>query len=287
MWIAALFPIPEPWELFTEEALRDEAKRTTSPGSFFYAQGKSLCLASAYFSDDRLVATARGGVAKKHRHKMQLALFGQLMASFEYFLKDFVSKSVDSCNVLDQRIASSKWIEVSAERVLSNRSGVASAGSVLIHSTMGWHQPAEIKSRFKNLYGVDILDQGEEETLTKLWVLRHTVAHNAGWLIPYDAQRMGREALANRAANINADFIQETFNFLSGLSERTTESCGAASLKQWFSKFTSAEANVARDFSTYKSIRLLGTFVKSRPQSLPEITEAQYLADHAMYVAID
>ena len=213
--------LPDAWELDTRSAQRDESKRTASPGSFFYSQGKSLVLAASYFTDERLTDTARGGVAKKHRHKVQLALFGQLMAAFEYFLKDFVSKAVDYSSVLDARLVKEDWIskDLSVERILSNRNNAATAGSILVHSTMGWHDPETVNKRFTNLFGKGIVDRAQIEDLKKLWILRHTVAHNAGWLIPFDAQRIGKESLAGRPANIDDDFIKTTFDFLNILAK--------------------------------------------------------------------
>ncbi|GAB1377336.1 hypothetical protein MASR1M49_01820 [Pararhodobacter aggregans] len=127
------FPIPSPRNRDTVDALRDERKRQVSPGSFFYSQGWGQVLAAAYFIDDRLADSARGGVALKHRHRIHLALFGQLMASFEYFLKDFVAKAIDATTRLDERLKKEKWLEIDVDRVLANRSGMATIGSTLGH----------------------------------------------------------------------------------------------------------------------------------------------------------
>ena len=80
-------------------------------------------LAAGYFTNKRLAKSARGGIGFKHRHRIHLALFGQLMASFEYFLKDFVARAVDATTNLDEKIQKEKWLEINVDRVLANRSG--------------------------------------------------------------------------------------------------------------------------------------------------------------------
>ncbi|MEM7561359.1 MAG: hypothetical protein AAF394_19715, partial [Planctomycetota bacterium] len=107
-----VFPIPSRRNRDTVDAKRDELKRQRSPGSFFYSQGWGQVLAAGYFTNERLAESARGGIALKHRHRIHLALFGQLMASFEYFLKDFVAKAVDATTNLDEKIRKEKWLEI-------------------------------------------------------------------------------------------------------------------------------------------------------------------------------
>lgn len=98
-----VFPIPSHRNRDTIDVRRDERKRQLSPGSFFFFQGQSQVLSTGYFKNERLAASARDGIVMKHLHRIHLALFGQLMASFKFFSKDFVSKGNDipkSPNVL-------------------------------------------------------------------------------------------------------------------------------------------------------------------------------------------
>jgi len=113
------FPIPSAWTRDTAEFGRDQEKRRKSPCSFFYTQGRALVLAADYFNEDRLTDSAKGGVARKHRHRIQLSLFGQLMAAFEYMLKDFIGQSLDICDVLDEKIKNADWVDVGVDQVLS------------------------------------------------------------------------------------------------------------------------------------------------------------------------
>jgi hypothetical protein len=67
------------------------------------------------------------------------ALFGQLMASFGYLLKDFVAKAVDLTAVIDPKVQKAKWMEVDAAKVLASRIAATTPGAMLVHSTLGWH----------------------------------------------------------------------------------------------------------------------------------------------------
>jgi hypothetical protein len=120
--------LPEPWNADTTDTERDERKRQSSPASFFFSQGQAICLSADYFTDDRLVENARGGVAKKHRLRIHLALFGQLMASFEYMLKDFIARAIDVSDILDEKVKTSKWIDIDVARVLGIRTAQYAVG---------------------------------------------------------------------------------------------------------------------------------------------------------------
>lgn len=279
------FPIPSPRNRDTVDAQRDERKRQKSPGSFFYSQGRGQVLAAAYFTDDRLADVARGGVALKHRHRIHLALFGQLMASFEYFLKDFVAKTIDATTQLDEKIKKEKWLEIDVDRVLANRSGMATIGSTLVHSTLGWHSPAQVNARYVSLFTRNAFSAREVETLEKLWVLRHSVAHNAGMIIHYDATRIGDEMLADHAADIDADFISETFNFLNPIARTICQECGGNLLKQHFQPLQARGPDFIADTSVYSRLKPLFEYVESRTTELSQIDQRSYNADFARFSA--
>lgn len=277
------FPKAAVWNRESADVARENLKREHSPCSFFCSQGRSLCLAADYFKDDRLAQAARGGVATKHRHKNQLAIFGQLMAAFEYLLKDYVAKAIDATSAFDEKIRKQDWLDVTTDRVLAQRVVQSSIGSMLVHPTLGWHSPETVNERFKALFNVAPIEGGEIKTLSTLWVLRHSVAHNAGFVTAHDAARINQPALAERVVYIDDDFIEETFKFLKNIARRLAETCGKSILKQWFASVKEYGNDFARDQIAYGRTKHLATCVVSRTQPLPEVTESMYLADWATY----
>lgn len=280
-----VFPIPSRRNRDTVDTQRDERKRQRSPGSFFYSQGKGQVLAAKYFTNERLAEEARGGVALKHRHRMHLALFGQLMASFEFFLKDFVAKAVDATTNLDEKIRKEKWLEIDVDRVLANRSGMATVGSTLVHSTLGWHSPAQVNARYSSLFYRNAFSPREIETLEKLWVLRHSVAHNAGMIIHYDATRIGDEMLADHAVDIDAQFISETFDFLNPIAKTICEQCGGNLLKTHFQPLHARGSDFVADTPAYSRLKHLAEYVESRTRELSLIDQPSYLVDFNIWSA--
>lgn len=271
------FPIPNTWNRDSADARRDELKRSSSPCSYFYSQAQSLSLAANYFTDDRLSDEARGGVAVKHRHRMQLALFGQLMAAFEYMLKDFVAQAIDSTTVLDETVQDAKWIEVSAAKILASRSTATTPGAMLVHSTLGWHTPEKVNERYTSLFGKKPIDSAEIPDLERLWILRHSVAHNAGYITSYDSSRLNAAGLADSVANIDAAFISETKNFLIPIGERLATEVGPGLLSRWFSSLKGEGADYERDKITYERLKALATMVQSRTREVQQPTEQDYI----------
>jgi hypothetical protein len=275
------FPDPSPRTHETADAQRDETKRQESPCSFFFAQGKSLVLASQYFNDERLVDHARGGVAGKHRHRNSLALYGQMMAAFEYMLKDFIAKVIDSSGAFDEKIQKCKWIEVDAGRVLASRTVAATPGSILIHPTMGWHYPETVNTRYQELFSHQAIYASEISKLKKLWILRHSVAHNAGFVTHHDASRLGIPALSERMVEIDGEFISGAFDFLCPIAERVASIIGDKILLSWLSTLVPLGPSFTRDEEAYIRIKKLASYVGSRTQELPAFTDADYSADFA------
>lgn len=274
-----MFPIPNPRNRDTSDQQRDEEKRNRSPGSFFFSQGKNIVLSAKYFSDDRLIESARGGVASKHRHRMQMALFGQLMAAFEFFLKDFVTYVIDSTQILDEKLIKEDWLKIDVERILANRSRMASVGSTLVHSTLGWHSPQMVNQRYYKLFGRRVFSNQQVEQLEQLWILRHSVAHNAGTVIHYDAMRLGNEMLANKVMDIDAEFIESTFSFLSPIAKEICIRCGEKLLEQCFIGLKQRGPMFVTDSKFYHKLKTLSVYVESRNKeiSLPSLTD--YEAD--------
>lgn len=270
---------PEKWTSDAADIAREERKREDSPSSFFFSQGQALVLAARYFRDDRLAPGARGGVAKKHRHRIHLALFGQMMAALEFLFKDFVASVVDLVPTFDESLLQSKWAEVDSKRVLSLRSASSTAGSVLLHGTMGWHDSETVNKRYSALFQRAPIDNSEIPDLDRLWLLRHSVAHNAGFVIAYDAVRGGMPELADSVADIDDEFLSETFDFLATIARRVAESVGDAVVIAWLRSRGPAGKDYGRDKATYKQLKLLASFVDSRTRELPSVGKAEYSND--------
>mgnify|MGYP006440877135 CR=1 FL=1 len=237
-------------------------------------------MSADYFNESRLTDTAKGGYARKHRHRIQLSLFGQLMAAFEYMLKDFVSQAIDACDVIDEKIRRQDWVDIGVDQVLSQKSSETSVGSLLIHPTLGWHYAQEVNERYESLFGNSIIEESEIPTLKRLWILRHSVAHNAGFVTGPDASRFGSSDISESVVNTDEDFMQRTFDFLDPIAERAAERCGKCLLHQWMRSFGEQSPNFERDETIYRRLKLLGTYIRSRPTDLPDIGEDDYLRDH-------
>jgi len=201
------------------------------------------------------------------------------MASFEYMLKDFVAQGIDLVDVLDDRLKGEKWLSLDIERVLNQRVAQVSVGALLVHPTMGWHDPDQVNDRFKSLYGNEPIATDEIRELRRLWVLRHTVAHNAGFLTGPDAGRLGLPHLKESVVAIDAEYLEETFGFLRPIATRVARDSGKALLMKWLRPLGPQGADWDRDEETYRSLKWLGTLVDSRPTPLPSLNETDYQAD--------
>lgn len=276
------FPEATTWNRDSSDIARENTKRKDSPCSFFFSHGRSLVLAAEYFHDGRLSEEARGGVALKHRHKIHLAIFGQLMAAFEYLLKDFIAKSIDAANVFDEKLKQQEWLSITTERVLSQRIAQSSIGSMLVHPTLGWHSPETVNERYKAIFNVTPFDGEDLKKVSILWILRHSVAHNAGFVTAHDSARINQPTLSEKVAHIDESFIKETFDYLCSIASRIAESCGKSMLKQWLKSLRVYGSNWERDNNIYQAVKLLGTYVSSRNQELPTYNASAYNADWAV-----
>ena len=123
------------------------------------------------------------------------------------------------------------------------------------------------------------------DTLTTLWVIRHSVAHNAGFVTAFDAARINQPHLGQKVADIDGAFISATFGFLAGIAGRLANNCGSSVMCQWMKSQAHFGPDWVRDERTYRALAQLKACVRSRSQSLPEPTEAEYLQDWAARVA--
>lgn len=275
------FPTPPIWNLDTAQSVRDERKRSASPPSAFFAQTRALSLAAAYFSDERLVDSAKRGVARKHRHRMQLALFGQLMATFEFLLKDFIARSIDVDPRLDEKVSKAKWISVDVAKLLAHRTTSPSVGALLVHPRLGWHTIETTNQRYQDLFQQAPISNAEQPTLAKLWILRHTVAHNAGWVTVDDAVRMGTPELGGKTVNIDATFMAGAVAFLGPIAERVADIGRRALLDPWLQDLRANGPDYVRDRARYEPLKHLSTCVKKPSDDLPPADAAAYAADFA------
>src|SRR3712207_6651579 len=129
------FPIPAPSSSESADSQRDERKRLASPPSYFFAQSQAILIAVRYFEP---LHSGYPGTANKHKNRTRSALFVQLMAAFEFTMKDFIAQTLDATHIFDDEAAEWRWLEVDVARVLSAREGLTRIGAILIHPLQGW-----------------------------------------------------------------------------------------------------------------------------------------------------
>jgi hypothetical protein len=269
------FPIPGVYTSESADIRRDEEKRRASPPSFFFAQTRALSLAAGYFRSNRLVSTAHRAVAAKHRHRIHGALLGQVMAAFEFCLKDFIAQIIDRTDMYDDAVQGCTWIDVDKSRVLARRDSTAGIGGVLIHPLLGWHDAEKVNERYAQLFGHRLLANTDDiRTLDRLWILRHSVVHNGGFVTGHDAYRLRAPSLSERAVRIDGDFIGETVDFLRAVVLRLDDPIGTGILRRWFE--TRAVGVWEEDRAVYEALKLVARAVRSRTEPLPQITETMY-----------
>ncbi len=98
------------------------------------------------------------------------------MAAFEWCVKDFIAQVIDATDTFDNLVIDSKWIEVEKSRLLVQREVTASIGALLVHPTLGWHDPRIVNERYSVLFQAQPIAKDEVLTLERLWLLRHSVA---------------------------------------------------------------------------------------------------------------
>jgi hypothetical protein len=113
--------------------------------------------------------------------------------------------------------------------------------------------------------------------LERLWILRHSVAHNAGFVTNHDAYRMRTPALSERSVRLDETFLNDAFGFLTGIVRRLGDPVGKAIVDSWLKE--KSTGNFADDVLTYTALKHITTVVESRNQNLPDILEATHNAD--------
>lgn len=272
------FPVPLPSTALSSDTARDAEKRLESPPSSFFAQSQGILNAVIYFDP---LHSGYAGAAGKHKIRMWSALFVQLMATFEFTMKDFIAQTLDATYVYDDDVKAWPWLELDLPRVLSMRDGVMRLGSVLIHPLAGWQTPETMNLRYQNVYGRKPIANDEIGPLSDLWIVRHSVAHNGGVVTGPDAARLRDPALANNYVRIDLDYLKKATEFLRVIVARLETVVGPSLLKKWFGN--AATRTWSTDEADYRKLKLLTTYVQSRTQALPAIDEAAYQADLAQY----
>ncbi|MGA2320294.1 MAG: hypothetical protein ABSG95_06070 [Solirubrobacteraceae bacterium] len=172
------FPVPDASTSESVAAARDEAKRAASPPSAFFAQSQAMLIAVRYFEP---LNSGYEGTAEKHKIRIRSALFGQLMASFEFVRKDFIAQTLDITHIYDDEAKKWDWLTLNLAAVLSTREGFGRLGASLIHPLSGWQTPEILNQRYKDIFKREPVANDEIATLRDLWIVRHSVAHNGGF----------------------------------------------------------------------------------------------------------
>lgn len=273
------FPVPAVYASGAADMARDDAKRSTSPPSFFFARARGLELAAGYFTDERVNGSQ--AVAGKHRQRVQSALFGQVMAAFEWCIKDFVAQTIDATDLLDDTVQDCKWIELDRSRILAQRETATSPGALLVHPTGGWHDGRKVNGRYTMLLQAAPIENSEMHTLDRLWLMRHSVAHNGGLVTHHDAYRMGEMGLAGKTVSIDAVYIAKAIETLGKMVSRLGGLVEAKLMERWMKERSTGEYGT--DSSAYQKLKLLTTVVESRSADLPAIGAVEYATDRTRF----
>lgn len=221
------------------------------------------------------------GTANKHKNRTRSALFVQLMATFEFAMKDFIARTLDHTHIYDDAATGWAWLNIDVPSVLGTREGSGRLGGLLVHPIQGWQTPDTMNSRYTDVFKRQPVAKDETETLQDLWIVRHSVAHNGGLVTPADARRLRSGALAEKQVLIDVSFLEQASAFLRGIVGRLESVIGPSLLARWFKQ--GASGQWAQDEQYYIPIKLLTTYVQSRARPLPAITEQDYNGDLATY----
>ena len=199
------------------------------------------------------------------------------MAAFEFAMKDFIAQTIDATHIYDDEVQRWDWLKLDVASVLSTREGFGRMGAILIHPLQGWQTPEVMNSRYKDIYRREPIASAEIPQIRDLWIVRHSVAHNGGFVTQPDARRLRSGALRERQVLIDLAYLRGATVLLRGIVERLESLVGPALLGKWFAE--GAGGSWAQDKEDYGRLKLLATYVRSRPQDLPLVDEAMYLAD--------
>lgn len=272
------FPVPDRNTSESADSQRDERKRLASPPSSFFAQSQAILNSVDYFEP---LNSGYEGTARKHRNRTRSSLFVQLMAAFEFTMKDFIAQTLDTTHIYDDAAKTWDWLSIDVPTVMSTREGFTRLGAVLIHPLVGWQTPETLNSRYLDVYKCQPVAKDEIQALRDLWIIRHSIAHNGGVVTEPDARRLRAPNLANQPVLVDREYLAETVIFLRRIVQRLQDVVGPLLLRRWFAEASAGDWQLDED--QYRRLKLLTTYVPSRPQELPSIGETEYDADALQY----
>lgn len=273
------FPVPDPNTSESADAQRDERKRLASPPSSFFAQSQAVLTAVNYFEP---LHSGYPGTASKHKNRTRSALLVQLMAAFEFTMKDFIAQTLDTTHIYDDDVKGWSWLQIDVATVMSTREGFTRLGAVLIHPLGGWQVPETMNSRYMDVYQREPIAADEIQPLRDLWIVRHSVAHNGGFVTEADSRRLRTPALADRQILVDRQYLVDSVEFLRRIVRRLQDVVGPALLRSWFTAGSAGSWD--QDEPLYGRLKHLVAYVESRIQELPTVDEQAYNADRALYV---
>jgi len=216
------------------------------------------------------------GAAKKHRNRTRSAMFVQLMAAFEFAMKDFIAQTIDATHIYDDDVKDWDWLQIDVATVLSTREGLGRLGAVLVHPLLGWQRPETMNQRFQDVYERQPISKTEIPQLRDLWIVRHSVAHNGGMVTQPDARRLRNPALAEKQVLIDLPYLESTSDLLRSIVKRLADLVGPALMTRWFAD--GATGVWESDSDAYMRLANLTSCIEARTKSLPELDATDYEA---------
>jgi len=150
-----------------------------------------------------------------------------------------------------------------------------------VHPTLGWHTPSEVNARYQGVFEASPIAKTEIAHLDRLWLLRHSVAHNGGLITHHDAYRMGAPHLGGESAKIDAAYIAAAEALLGDIVKRLAAPVGEKIIEKWLNERSTG--TWAADQQAYSKLKVLTTAVMSRSAELPITSEADWHADNAKF----
>lgn len=245
-----------------------------SPPSSFFAQSQAILLAVTYLEP---LHSGYPGAANKHKNRMRSSFLVQLMAAFEFTMKDFIAQTLDVTHIYDESASTWSWLQLNVSQVLSTRSGLGRLGGVLVHPLLGWQTPEVMNRRYQDVYEREPIASDELNTLGRLWVIRHSISHNGGVVSAADAARLRTPQLTDQQLLIDEQFLISATYFLREIVRRLSTVVGESILSRWFRE--GATSTWQGDEETYIRIKQLVACEERRASAIGVAVEADYLRD--------
>lgn len=166
-----------------------------------------------------------------------VAVLPTVMGHFETYQRYLFAGTFDlsvfltSFNVEDffKKLAKETNIQIDWTRLAAHRTtGANSVGTLLSDSMSGWHSPDQVNKYFC-CFGLryNIFSGDDQERLSTLWQLRHSIVHTGGTLTLADAQKVtSLKNLGGRNIAFEKNFIFEVSRKLHPLVQQSTTELG-------------------------------------------------------------